>query len=292
MTPPKTTYQLHINGKYVDSVKGETFATINPATGGLIAHVANGTSEDIDIAVAAARSCLDGHYWGYASTGKQRAIVLRRLGEIIQSRQEELARLESLDQGKPLRESRADLKNVIAACDHFADLAEEIDSKNEIVDNGTGGTFLTKVLLEPLGVIGAITPWNFPLVMGIWKVLPALASGCTIVLKPSELAPLSCLMLSEMCSEAGLPNGALNVVTGLGADAGAPLSQHMGVDKIAFTGSIATGVQVMANAARGPRGISMELGGKSPLIVFDDADLDSAVDWIITGFLWGSGQGK
>ena len=242
---------LHIDGKFVDSRGGQTFSTINPATGRGIARMYNGTAEDIDLAVKAARSCLESSQWGYASTGRQRAVVLRKLGEIVTFRREELARLESLDQGKPLRESRADIQTVINACSHFAELAEEIDSRqNEVIDNGTAGTFLTKVVLEPLGVIGAITPWNFPLVMGVWKVLPALASGCTIVLKPSEYAPLSCLLLSDMCTEAGVPNGALNVVTGYGTDAGTQLTRHLGIDKIAFTGSITTGEIVMRNAAR------------------------------------------
>jgi betaine-aldehyde dehydrogenase len=182
--------------------------------------------------------------------------------------------------------------DAIAGCDHFAMLAEELDAKQgtEKIDNGTGGDFDTTILYEPIGVIGAITPWNYPFLMGIWKCLPAIAAGCTVVLKPSELAPLSCMVLAELCSQAGLPPGALNVVTGLGADAGAPISNHPDIDKISFTGSVPTARRIMAAAAAGPRAISLELGGKSPLIVFEDAELDAAVDWIITGIIWGSGQ--
>ncbi len=283
--------QLFINGKFVDPVKGGKFTNFNPATGAPICEVSNSTSEDIDIAVKAARACLEGPSWGYKSTGKQRAIVLRKLGEIITNRKDELARLDSLDQGKPLREALADMGDAITACDHFANLAEEQDTKqNEVIENGTNGDFTTTIILEPIGVIGAITPWNYPLLMGIWKVVPAIAAGCTIVLKPSELAPLSCILLGEMCYEAGLPAGGLNIVPGLGPDAGGPLSNHPDIDKVSFTGSVPTAQKIMMAAAMGPRAISLELGGKSPLIVFEDSDINSAVDWIITGILWGSGQ--
>lgn len=283
--------QLYINGKYVDPIRGGTFTTYNPANGTPITAVANGTKEDIDLAVEAACNCLHSETWGYKSTGKQRAVILRKLQEIIAERKDELALLESLDNGKPLREALADIGDAVTACQHFAYLAEEIDSKqNEIIENGTGGDFVTKIVLEPIGVIGAITPWNYPFLMGIWKVIPAIATGCTMVLKPSELAPLSCLLFGEMCEKAGLPAGALNIISGLGVDAGTPLSSHDKIDKIAFTGSVPTAQKIMACASAGPRAISLELGGKSPLIVFEDADLPSAVDWIITGILWGSGQ--
>ena len=283
--------QLFIDGQWVDPVKKGTFVNKNPSTDAFLCDVANATAEDIDIAVKSARKCLEGPNWGYKSTGAQRAVVLRKLGEIISSRQEEIARLDSLDQGKPMREAMADLGDSIAACAHFANLAEEQDKhQNEVIDNGTGGSFTTTIVLEPIGVIGAITPWNYPFLMGIWKVIPAIAAGCTMVLKPSELAPLSCLLLGEMCVEAGLPAGALNVVTGLGPDAGAPMSTHPGIDKLSFTGSLPTAQKIMMGAAMGPRAISLELGGKSPLVVFEDADVNGAVDWIITGILWNTGQ--
>eukprot|EP01035_Chromulina_nebulosa_P020723 gene20723-26867_t len=282
---------LYINGKWLKPVLGGTFQTINPATGEVITDVANATSEDIDLAISSAKATLFSDNWGHKSTGKQRAVILRNIGNIIESRKDELAKLDSLDQGKPLREALADMGDAVSACSHFATLAEELDGKQyEDIDNGTNGDFTTKILYEPIGVIGAITPWNYPFLMGIWKVIPAIAAGCTIVLKPSELAPLTCLLLAEICTEAGLPHGALNVVTGLGADAGGPLSNHDGIDKVSFTGSVPTAKKIMAAAALGPRAISLELGGKSPLLVFEDADIPSAVDWILTGILWGSGQ--
>lgn len=283
--------KLYINGSYVAPTKGGSFETFNPATDKPICRVANGTSEDINKAVAAAKACLYSDAWGYKSTGAQRAAILRKLGEIITTRKDEIAQLDSLDQGKPLREANADLGDAIAACEHFANLAELQDrQQNEVIENGTNGDFITQIQYEPIGVVGAITPWNYPFLMGIWKVIPAIAAGCVVVLKPSELAPLSCLLLAEMCTAAGLPAGAINVVTGLGADAGGPLSSHDEVDKVSFTGSVPTAKRIMAAAALGPRAISLELGGKSPLIVFEDADIPSAVDWIITGILWGSGQ--
>ena len=283
--------QLFIDGKWVDPVLKGTFTNRNPSNDEVLCEVANGTAADIDLAVQAARRCLESEIWGYKSTGAQRAVVLRKLGEIISARQEEIAKLDSIDQGKPMREARADMGDAISACAHFAKLAEEQDThQNEVIDNGTDGAFVTTIVLEPIGVIGAITPWNYPFLMAIWKVIPAIAAGCTMVLKPSELAPLSCLLLGELCIEAGLPAGALNVVTGLGPDAGGPLSNHTGVDKLSFTGSQVTGSRIMAAAAAGPRAVSMELGGKSPMIVFRDADINGAVDWIITGILWNTGQ--
>lgn len=268
-----------------------TFDNFNPATNELICKVANATAEDVDIAVRAAHAALNGPHWGYKSTGAQRAVVLRKLGEIFTRRKDEFAMLDSFDMGKPLREALADLGDTITACEHFASLAEQRDShQNEVVENGTGGDFTTKIMLEPIGVVGAITPWNYPLLMGIWKIMPALAAGCTIVLKPSELAPLSCLLIGEVLNEAGLPAGVVNIVSGLGPDAGTPLASHDLVDKVSFTGSVPTSQKIMALAAAGPRAISLELGGKSPLVVFEDADIPAAVDWILTGILWGSGQ--
>jgi betaine-aldehyde dehydrogenase len=245
----------------------------------------------VDLAVKVAKRTLYSANWGFKSTGAQRAVILRNLKEVITRRKDEIAALDSFDMGKPLREANADLGDAIAACDHFANLAEQQDKhQDEIIENGTGGDFVSKIRLEPIGVIGAITPWNYPFLMGIWKVIPAIAAGCTIVLKPSELAPLSCLLFGELVNEAGLPAGALNIVSGLGPDAGAPLATHDDVDKVSFTGSVPTAQKIMAAAALGPRAISLELGGKSPLVVFEDADVNATVDWILTGILWGSGQ--
>lgn len=283
--------QLFINGRFVDSVLGETFPTVNPANGEKICDVSSATKEDIDMAVAAAKECLYSSSWGYASTGAQRAVILRNFAVILSSRKDEIIRLECLDQGKPKREADADIGDVLTACEHFASLAEEQDNhQNSVVDNGTDGDIVSTICHEPIGVVAAITPWNYPLLMAVWKVVPALAAGCAVVLKPSELAPLTCLLLGEMFTEAGLPDGALNVVPGLGPVAGAALSAHMDIDKISFTGSGPTATRIMLNAAPKPTAVTTELGGKSPLIIFEDSDLPSVIDWVITGFVWGTGQ--
>jgi len=281
-----------IDGEYRTAVKGGTFENINPANMQKIADVSAGTAEDIDAAIAAATRCLNSDGWGYKSTGAQRAVILRKLGEIFKERLPEIARMDCLDHGKPKREAEADVNDAIAACEHFAQLAEKRDKEQgEIIENGTNGDFVTRIMLEPIGVVAMITPWNYPFLMGCWKVIPAIAAGCTMVLKPSELAPMSCILLGKMCLDAGLPAGALNVVPGLGHEAGAALTQHPKIDKISFTGSCPTAQRIMAaSAANGPRALSLELGGKSPLIAFEDCDIDATVDWIITGFCWGSGQ--
>lgn len=243
--------KLFINGQFVDPVLGKSFVNYKPTTGEVLCNVAAATKEDVDAAVKAAKACLYSQHWGYASTGRQRATILRKLGEIIAARTDELARLDSLDHGKPLREALADMGDAVSACNYFAALAEEQDAKqDEVIDCGTGD-FECKIKYEPIGVVAAITPWNYPFLMGIWKVIPALAAGCSIVLKSSELAPLSCLVLAQMCSDAGLPAGALNVLSGFGADAGAPLSAHSDVDKVSFTGSGPTGSKIMAAASNG-----------------------------------------
>lgn len=283
--------QHFINGVYVDSVKGATFPSYNPATNEVVHQVAAGTKEDIDLAVAAAKQAFNSANWGINSTAAQRAEILRKIGAILIERKDWFATLDSYDMGKPMREALADLGDAITACEHFAQLTENQEKhQNEVIENGTGGDFKTEIIYEPLGIIGAITPWNYPFLMGIWKVIPAIATGCCMVLKPSELAPLSCLALGDVVNLAGLPPGALNIVSGYGPDAGAPLAEHDDIDKVAFTGSIPTAKKIMLGAALGPRAISLELGGKSPLIAFDDADVDATVDWIITGILWGSGQ--
>jgi betaine-aldehyde dehydrogenase len=282
--------KLWINGKWCDSADGGRFDSISPPTGKVLKSVSAAGSVDIDAAVSAAKACLHSDNWGYKSTGAQRAVILRRFGEIIKERMSELVEIECADNGKPRREAEADFGDAIGACNHFADLAEKQDKdQDEEIDVGDGD-FKCCIRYEPLGIIGGVTPWNYPFLMGIWKVVPAVAAGCCIVLKPSELAPLTCLLMGEMLQQAGLPDGALNVVPGLGPVAGAALSAHEGVDKLSFTGSVPTAKRIMTAAAEGPRNISLELGGKSPLIAFEDSDIVALVDWIITGFCWGSGQ--
>jgi betaine-aldehyde dehydrogenase len=287
---PKLAPYLFIDGKLQKPVKGTTFETVRPTTGEVLTEVAAATKEDVDLAVKAAKRCLYSDNWGYKSTGKQRAEILRKLATIMESRKAEIAMLDVIDEGKPYREAEADVDDAIGCANHLADLAEKQDEQqDEILDVGTTD-FVCKVRYEPIGVVAAITPWNYPLLMAIWKVIPAIAAGCTIVLKPSELAPLSCILLGEMCHQAGLPAGALNVLPGLGVDAGGPLTEHPEVDKISFTGSVPTARHIMKTAASGPRAFTAELGGKSPLILFDDTNLDTAIDWVLLGVLWGSGQ--
>ena len=281
---------VFINGEFKPPVNGKKFDTHRPTTGGVLTQVAAADKDDVDLAVKAAKACLYSDHWGYKSTGKQRAVILRKLASIFEERKREIAMTDVIDEGKPYREAEADIDDAIGLANHFADLAEKQDEQqDEILDVGTTD-FQCKVRYEPIGVVAAITPWNYPLLMALWKVIPCIAAGCCTVLKPSELAPLSCLLLAQLCKDAGLPAGALNVLPGLGPDAGAALSDHPEVDKISFTGSVPTAKRIMAAAANGPRGFTAELGGKSPLILFEDTNLDTAIDWVLLGVLWGSGQ--
>lgn len=282
--------RLFIDGEFVEAKNGGTFENLNPATAEKICDVSAADASDIDLAVKAARRCLYSDDWGYKSTGAQRAVVLRRLAEIVKERTPELMHLEMLDHGKPKREAEADFDDVCTMCEYYATLAEKQDKdQDEQIDVGTED-FKTTIRHEPIGVVGAITPWNYPILMACWKVIPAISAGCTIVLKPSELAPMTCILLGQMCYDAGLPAGGLNVVPGLGATAGAALSAHDMVDKLSFTGSVPTSQRIMAAAAAGPRALSLELGGKSPLIAFEDSNMDSLLDWILVGFALGTGQ--
>lgn len=278
----------YIDGQWIEVP--QSFETSDPATEQFISKIASCGPNEIDAAVKAARAALEGPTWGYASTCMQRVGFLRRVTSLLERDSEALARLDALDEGKPLREARADVGDAISLTKHLADLLEaQAAADGESVSVGTDD-FTCRVIHEPAGVVAAITPWNYPLLMGAQKTLAALAAGCAVVLKPSELAPMSCLALAALCEEAGLPAGALNVVPGMGAVAGDALSKHPGVDKVSFTGSLATARKVMSAAAMGPRAVSLELGGKSPLLVFADADLPAALDWILMGFVWGSGQ--
>ncbi|MBB3978271.1 betaine-aldehyde dehydrogenase [Rhizobium azooxidifex] len=281
--------KLFIDGQWAAPAEGGTFPVIDPATEETIFQAPAGTARDIDHAVRAARHAFDHGPWPRLS-GKERAGCLRRIADIILARKEELARLEVRDNGKPLPEAIWDMEDTAGCFNFYAGLAEEMDEHPEETIVLTEPRFSSKVVREPVGVAGAIIPWNYPLLMASWKVAPALAAGCTMVLKPSELTPLTALELGAIVEEAGLPAGVLNIVTGLGADAGQPLSEHSGVDKLAFTGSVPTGAKIMAAAARDIKNISLELGGKSPFVVFADSDIDKAVEWIMFGIFWNQGQ--
>lgn len=281
--------ELFINGVWVKPSSGEYLNVINPATEEMFHQVAAGTAPDIDKAVQAARDAFDNGPWPNMSA-PERAIVLRRMGELIKERSDQLARIEVLDNGKPLAEAEYDVADAADCFIYYADLAEAqaraMPEKIDVPDP----SFETVVVQEPLGVIGAIIPWNFPLLMAVWKVAPALAAGCCIVLKPSEITPISALELGDIANEAGLPLGVLNIVTGLGPFAGQSLCDHPMVDKLSFTGSGPTGNKVMHAAAEGIKNVSLELGGKSPFIVFGDADIEAAVEWIMFGIFWNKGE--
>ncbi|HKS12048.1 MAG TPA: aldehyde dehydrogenase family protein [Pseudomonas sp.] len=281
--------QLYINGQWVAPVKGGTFDTIDPSSETVLARVAAATAEDVDLAVKAARAAFDEGPWPQMS-GAARAQVLRKIAQGIRDRQQELAELEVRDNGKPLPEALWDIGDTAGCFDFYAGLAEGLDSHQEKTVALSDDRFTSIARKEPVGVAGAIIPWNFPMLMAAWKVAPALAAGCSIVLKPSEITPLTALELARIADAAGLPAGVLNVLPGFGADAGAAIAAHRGIDKLAFTGSVPTGSRIMQAAARDIKNISLELGGKSPLIIFADSDIEAAVEWIMFGIFWNQGQ--
>ncbi|KEZ76858.1 betaine-aldehyde dehydrogenase [Salinisphaera hydrothermalis] len=282
MTASSEQKLLWIDGAYVAAKSGEFFDTVNPATGELLAQVSKAGEADIDAAVAAARAALGP--WK-AMSGVERGRILHRLSQLLREHRDELARLEMLDGGKPIAETpEADVDSGADCLEYFAGQASSIQGEYQEVD---GGFFYTRP--EPLGVVGAIGAWNYPLQIACWKSAPALAAGNTVVFKPSELTPLSALRLAELAKEAGLPDGVLNIVQGFG-DAGQALSHHAGIDKISLTGGADTGKKVMADAASTLKTVSLELGGKSPLVIFDDADLDNAVSGALLANFFTQGE--
>ena len=281
--------ELYIDGKWTRPVKGGTCDVINPATEEVIQVIGAATAEDVDIAVKAARRAFDKDGWPKLA-GAERARYLRAIADGIRSRQAEIARLEVLDNGKPLPEADWDVADAAGCFDFYAGLAEQRDNNPEEPIALTDDRFTSKAVKEPIGVAGAIIPWNYPLLMAAWKVAPALAAGCTVVLKPAELTSLTALELAAVADEAGLPAGVLNILTGAGSVAGQAIIDHKGVDKLAFTGSGPVGSKIMAAAARDIKRVSLELGGKSPFVVFEDADIDDAVEWIMFGIFWNQGQ--
>src|SRR5262245_54945950 len=286
--PPKVKDQpLFIGGKWQDSVSGKTFATLNPATGEAICQVAEGDKADIDLAVKSARKAFEEGPWPRMNAS-ERGRLLNKLADLIEQNQEELAALETLDNGKPLRDSQgADLPLTVKCYRYYAGWADKIHGKTIPVE----GNFFCYTRHEPVGVVGQIIPWNFPLLMQAWKWGPALAAGCTIVLKPAEQTPLTALRVAALAQEVGFPDGVINVVPGYGPTAGAALASHMDVDKIAFTGETSTGKIVMTAAAQSNlKRVSLELGGKSPNIVFADADIDAAVEGAYFGLFFNQGQ--
>ena len=279
----------YIDGQWQQAKSDTTFATINPATEQVITDIPAGNQQDIDLAVTAARQAFDHGPWPKMS-GKERGSYLRKMADIITRRLDELSKLEVLDNGKPYPEAKWDIEDTAGTFAFYAKLAEEMDTEEDQIITLPEADFSSTASKEPIGVAGAIIPWNFPMLMAAWKVAPALAAGCTMVLKPSEITPLTALALAEVADEAGLPKGVLNIVNGLGVDAGQALVEHPQIDKLAFTGSVPTGSKIMAMAAKDIKNISLELGGKSPFVIFADSDIDKAVEWIMFGIFWNQGQ--
>jgi phenylacetaldehyde dehydrogenase len=263
---------LLIDGEFVDAADGATLESHNPATGDVQAEVAMAGKEDVDRAVKAARRAYEGE-WG-AFTPSARAKVLWRLADLLEANGEELALIDSLDNGKLLAEARGDIGFSAEVFRYYAGAATRVEGRTVTPSNP--GEWHAYTRREPLGVVGQIIPWNFPLMMASWKLGPALATGNAVVLKPAEQTPLSALRLGQLFLEAGLPKGALNVVNGLGSVTGAAIAEHEGVDKVAFTGSAETGRTILRAAAGNLKKVSLELGGKSPNVVFADADLEAA----------------
>ena len=278
--------RLWINNQWEDAASGETFATINPATGETIAQVARGDAADIDRAVGAARAAFASAEWRQMDPHK-RGQLLWKLADLIEANADEMGLLETQDNGKPYFESRRiDIPSAVSQFRYFAGMADKVFG--EVIP--VPGPFLNYTLREPVGVVGCITPWNFPLNIVSWKLAPALACGNTVVLKPAEQTPLTAIFLAELAAEAGFPAGVLNVVPGMGAEAGAALVKHPDVDAISFTGSTAVGKLIAREAADTLKKVSLELGGKSPNIVFADADLKAAVRGATTGIFYGKGE--
>jgi aldehyde dehydrogenase (NAD+) len=277
---------LIIDGRSVPAQSGKTFAAINPATGETLAQIAEGAEADIDVAVAAARRAFEQGPWSRFKPFDRQQVILA-LADLIDRHFEELALLDTLDMGAPLSRTMAGRRRAVALLRYYAGLATSL--RGDTIPNSAAGDVFSYTLKEPVGVVGAINPWNAPMGLAIWKLGPVLATGCTLVFKPAEQAPLTALRLAELALEAGLPPGVFNVVTGFAA-AGAALSAHPGVDKIAFTGSTEVGQKIVRAAAGNLKRMSMELGGKSPNIVFADADLDKAVPGAAMAVFQNSGQ--
>ncbi len=284
--------KMLVGGEWVEAASGKTFATFNPASGEVLAQVAEGEKEDVDRAVKAARNAFESGPWRRMTTS-ERGRLIWKLADLIEAHLEEFAQLETLDNGKPVVVARvADVPLAVDLFRYMAGWATKIEG-NTIpisVPYTPGAQYLAYTLREPVGVVAQIIPWNFPLLMAAWKLGPALAAGCTVVLKPAEQTPLSALRLGELICEAGFPQGVINIVPGYGESAGAALAAHPGVDKVAFTGSTEVGKLVLAAAAGNLKKVSLELGGKSPNLVLKDADLEVGIPGAANAIFFNQGQ--
>lgn len=278
-------YQMVINGERVDALSRETFTTYNPATGEPLAQVAKASKDDVDRAVEAARNAFDNGKWRKFPVNK-RSRVLNKIASIMRARFNELVELEVLNSGKSLSAAQG---QVMQSIEDFEFYAAAIVAHRGEVNNLPHG-FFNYTQKEPVGVCGQIIPWNYPMMMAAWKIAPAIAVGCSVVLKPASLTPLTAIVLTEICHEAGVPEGVVNIVTGPGASVGDAIVEHPDVDKIAFTGSTPIGKDIMGKASQTLKRLTLELGGKSPNIVFEDADIDAAVYGSIFGIFYNTGQ--
>jgi phenylacetaldehyde dehydrogenase len=285
-------HKMLIDGKWADAASGKTFPTYNPATGEVLAHVAEGDREDIDRAVKAARAAFETGPWS-KMTPSERGRIIWKLADLLEENTEEFATLETLDNGKPLKVARgADVPLAVDLFRYMAGWATKIEGTTIpiSVPYTPGAKYLAYTQRDPVGVVGQIIPWNFPLLMAAWKLGPALAAGCTVVLKPAEQTPLSCLRLGELMEEAGFPDGVVNIVPGYGETAGAALAAHPDVDKVAFTGSTEVGKLILHAAAGNLKKVSLELGGKSPNVVFGDVDIEAAIAGSTSAIFFNHGQ--
>jgi betaine-aldehyde dehydrogenase len=280
-----TTYQMIIDGKSVPAASGETFETVSPTTNRTIGIIPRAGNEDVERAVAAARKAFDEGPWP-RMTPLERSRALHRVANLLRERTDEIARLETMNCGKIILESRGDVNSSANCFEYYAGLATQIWGE-QIPMNGP---LLDYTLREPVGVCAQIVPWNFPLLMAAWKLAPALAAGNTLILKPASVTPITAIILGEVCREAGIPDGVVNVITGPGREVGEALCAHPGVDKIAFTGETETGKRILQLAAGTIKKVTLELGGKSPNIVFPDADFPEAVDGSLFAIYTNAGQ--
>ncbi len=278
--------ECFIDGSWQPAQSGKTFETINPATEEVLANVAEGDTADVDLAVKAARKAFEDGQWSRMDA-RERGRLMYRLADLLEEEIDDLAALETLDNGKPVKDARnADLPLTIDCLRYYAGFADKIHGQTIPVR----GNYFSYTRREPVGVVGQIIPWNFPMLMVAWKWGPALAAGCTIVMKPAEQTPLTCLRMAHLAQEAGIPDGVINVVPGYGPTAGAAIVKHPDVDKVAFTGEYKTAQIIMQDAAPTLKRLTFELGGKSPNVVFSDADLDAAATGAHFGLYFNQGQ--
>jgi aldehyde dehydrogenase (NAD+)/betaine-aldehyde dehydrogenase len=278
--------QLLIGKDWVDAEGGKTYANVNPATGAVLADVADAGAADVDRAVKSARTALERSKWATMAASR-RAKIIYKIAQLIAERANDLVLTEVRDNGKALSTAKGELGAIVDCFEFYAGAATK--NYGSTLPAPMPG-YLAYTVREPVGVVGAIVPWNFPLLLASWKVAPALAAGCAVILKPAPSTPLTAIELGKIALEAGLPEGVLNVLTGSSTELGQAIVEHPGIDKIAFTGSTATGKRVAATAAQTVKRVTLELGGKSPSIVFDDADVEQAVDGALYGIFYNAGQ--